>query len=94
MSERRFSVGDRVRIDCLGNFYHGEETTVVKVAIADKASFGRGGYFLAGETVYVLDLDDEKQDPALPARYLRPTYDGDEPAAWRDCVWRPDEAHA
>ncbi len=85
----KFQIGDRVRINCplsrSGN--HGRECTITGLY--------RGlRYIGTGETDYVVgywvDLPGrEGRGCVYNPGELVPLYDGNEPAAWSDCVWQP-----
>lgn len=83
----RFSVGQRVRIIASGP-YRGTVCTVMSPLIPARNAKLR--IVPDGELVHELDIDGPG-DTAMIATpdCLEPINDGDQPASWSDCAWKP-----
>lgn len=94
MTRDRFRVGQRVIWKCRP----GEEYTATVISQRERRQEYRKGE-LTGKfsLVYRLDVDGlgTRVKPgyllAAPQPELRPMYDGDQPASWSRCAWRPRE---
>lgn len=100
MGSRKFEVGDRVRVsrsvfNPLKHYAIGVETTVLSVMQPIP-----GGKWPMTELAYEVDIPSRLHDvqtwPRLwfEASELVPLYDGNELAAWSDCIWQPNKITA
>lgn len=89
--ERKFEVGDRVRLNSPGDERHGMVCTVISPL--RQAGRTRKGVIKEGEWVHEIDLPTPDQWCTAIAKpsELVPVYDGDEKVAWSDCVWQPNQ---
>jgi len=81
------SVGTKCRIvRGEGKILSGEEDLIGQVGCITRIEVIRG------EVRFHLDLPPHNGYPVAPIRnHLIPLYDGDEPASWETCAWRPKE---
>lgn len=95
MSERKFSVGDRVRVIGADRDPSdvGRVTTIVGSGLGTNVHGSKElGYFVnlpcgpIARTYNGLAI--------YRSHHLEPYYDGDEPAKWSDCVWQPKQVSA
>ena len=89
---RRFEVGQRVRV--IRGLLKGKETVIVSGPMRGRRSSGE-----IVDNCYETDLPKTHPENRVPGAILegsklRPIYDGDQPATWEDCVWKPDPYHA
>ena len=95
MSERKFSVGDRVRIartSMRTPRMIGRVATVTgHRPFGDAAHSYWHGELPRGMELCILDIDSRRPGGvvAYPHHYLEPLYDGNELASWQDCAWQP-----
>lgn len=80
---RRFNVGDRVQVVNGGCFPRLVGTVATIVAVCDLHS-----------DCYITDIRMDGGLVSAPGIFLRPYYDGGEPAKWSDCAWKPNEVAA
>lgn len=83
--ERKFNVGDRVRIVAFDNLprFLGTETAVTAISYREPE----------GE-ICELDLPNPfgwSERAWIRASYLVPIYDGNDRVSWSDCAWQPRE---
>lgn len=90
MSERKFNVGDRVRV-IGGQRWRGMVCTIIRDLELTNMTFENGN-----RKTLMAYRTDIKPDPGFAGvsfrpEYLEPYYDGDEPAKWADLadIWKP-----
>lgn len=93
--ERKFKVGDRVRIiRSVKPEMVGQVSTVVRITkFNGKPGSSWLGIFPVGTETCVLDIPSRQGKGwhvAYPHDYLEPYYDGNERVAWSSCVWQPN----
>lgn len=88
---RKFSIGDRVRVNCPGSTSHGMETTVVSELRRSNGCLEIDGHISHGIWVHTVDIE-----PSIPENLvafepheLIPIYDGNQAASWSECAWQP-----
>lgn len=90
--ERKFNVGDRVRIIKRDSSRYGLVTTVTAVRTNATLLMGMSRTKVVVPVAYAVDLN-----PINPLatwcgyqpEYLEPIYDGNEKVSWSSCAWQP-----
>lgn len=87
----RFSVGDKVRVNCPGSAWHGDETTVTSALRLSSECLEVSGKISRGIWVHSVAIEPDTRFNCVvfEPHELIPLYDGRELVSWESCAWRP-----
>ena len=88
MATRKFSVGDRARINYPSSTLHGRECTIVSNGLVPPVA-GPASY--VGYRIDLFCTCGCGVQCTFEPHELIPIYDGNEKVSWSECAWKPKE---